>query len=43
MEDSDRVILAEKWEDVMQILGERRGENTKVAVYPNADIQYVAD
>jgi nickel-dependent lactate racemase len=42
MEDSDRVVMASKWSDVLGLLKERHGDSAKVAVYPNADIQYCA-
>ena len=36
----DRVLFLHKWDDVLQVLRESHGADTKVAVYPNADIQY---
>lgn len=40
LEDRGNVILANRWEDVAAMLRQNRGEKVKVAVYPNADIQY---
>ncbi len=39
-EDSDRVLFLYKWDDVLQFLQKVHGRGTKVAVYPNAEIQY---
>ncbi len=36
----DRVLYLHKWDDVLRVLQESHGADTKVAVYPNADIQY---
>ncbi len=36
----DRVLFLHKWDDVLQVLQESHGSNTKVAVFPNAEIQY---
>jgi nickel-dependent lactate racemase len=38
--DMDKFVLLSDWEDVLKLLRERHGPGTKVAVYPNADIQY---
>jgi nickel-dependent lactate racemase len=43
LEATDRVVTAEDWGDVLRLLGESYGESAKVALYPNADIQYSAD
>jgi nickel-dependent lactate racemase len=40
MEESDRIVLESDWSKVMELLKEGRGDGTRVAVYPNADIQY---
>jgi lactate racemase len=40
LEDSGKVVMADKWEEVMALLQKAHGAGTKVAVYPNADIQY---
>jgi nickel-dependent lactate racemase len=42
LEDMDRVVLTHDWNDVLKLLQERHGTGTRVAVYPNADIQYCA-
>jgi nickel-dependent lactate racemase len=39
--ESDRVIFRHKWNDVLELLASRKGD-TKVTVYPNAEIQYCA-
>ncbi len=41
-EEPDKTLLMYKWDDVLQILQKSHGAGTKVAVYPNADIQYCA-
>jgi len=40
LEDTEKVILMHTWEDVLKLLKESHGPGAKVAVYPNADIQY---
>jgi lactate racemase len=40
LEESDKVIMMENWQEVMALLQKDHGPGTKVAVYPNADIQY---
>jgi nickel-dependent lactate racemase len=42
LEDTDKVVLLHKWEDVLALLKERHAAGASVAVYPNADIQYTA-
>ena len=39
-EDSDRVRFIHKWDDVLEFLQKNHGADAKVAVYPNAEIQY---
>jgi len=39
-EDSDKVIFLHKWDDVLRFLQKNHGRDTKVVVYPNAEIQY---
>jgi len=41
-EKRDRILLMNKWDDVLKSLQELHGANAKVAVYPNAEIQYCA-
>jgi nickel-dependent lactate racemase len=36
----DNVLFLHNWDDVLQGLQESHGADTRVAVYPNADIQY---
>ena len=43
LEDTDKVVMMHNWVDVLKLLKERHGPGAKVAVYPNADIQYIAD
>jgi nickel-dependent lactate racemase len=40
LEDTEKVIMMHDWADVLKLLGEGHGPGTKVAVYPNADMQY---
>ncbi len=43
IENDDKVVMAHNWKDVLKLLAEGRGAGTKVAVYPNADMQYCTD
>jgi nickel-dependent lactate racemase len=43
LEDTDRVVMVDNWAQVLQLLKQDFGKQAKVAVYPNADIQYCAD
>jgi hypothetical protein len=40
IEESDKVLFVNKWDDVLEIFKSSAGADTKVAVYPSADIQY---
>jgi nickel-dependent lactate racemase len=40
LEDTDRVVMLDKWAEVLRILRQDFGKQASVAVYPNADIQY---
>jgi nickel-dependent lactate racemase len=40
LEDAGKVVMLDDWQEVLRLLGESHGAGTKVAVYPNADIQY---
>ena len=42
LEDSERVLLVNSWDDVLKLLRESHGSGAQVAVYPNSDIQYSA-
>lgn len=42
LEESERVLMMYRWEDVLRILREQYGKDARVAVYPNSDIQYCA-
>jgi nickel-dependent lactate racemase len=39
IENSPKLIMLTKWEDVIQILQDIHGDKASVAVYPNSDIQ----
>ena len=39
--ESDKVVFRHKWDDVLELLSSHK-EDTKVTVYPNAEIQYCA-
>jgi nickel-dependent lactate racemase len=38
--DTDKVVMMNEWEDVLTLLKQAHGNQAKVAVYPNSDIQY---
>jgi nickel-dependent lactate racemase len=40
LEDPDKIVLLNNWDDVLGLLQNSHGPGAKVAVYPNADIQY---
>jgi nickel-dependent lactate racemase len=40
LEDTDKVIMAHDWAEVIKLLEKKHGPGAKVAVYPDADIQY---
>jgi len=40
LEESDKVLFTNKWDDVLETFQHSGGTGTKVAVYPSADIQY---
>jgi nickel-dependent lactate racemase len=42
LEDDGKVVMAHDWADVLKLLEGSHGAGTKVAVYPNADMQYCA-
>ena len=39
-EEPDKVLLMNRWDDIVRLLQGLHGANAKVAVYPNAEIQY---
>ncbi len=41
-EEPDKVLLMNRWDDVLQLLQELHRADARVAVYPNAEIQYCA-
>jgi nickel-dependent lactate racemase len=42
LKDTDKVIMTDNWAEVLRLLQENHADGAKVAVYPNADIQYSA-
>jgi nickel-dependent lactate racemase len=42
VEESDKVLFMNDWSQVVSVLRESHGDKAKVAVYPNAEIQYCA-
>ena len=42
IEDKEKVVMMHNWADVLKLLEKDHGPGTRVAVYPNADIQYCA-
>jgi len=40
IEESDKVLFTNKWDDVLETFQDSGGTGAKVAIYPNADIQY---
>ena len=42
LEDSERIMMMNDWSQVVSRLKQRHGDNARVVVYPNADIQYCA-
>jgi nickel-dependent lactate racemase len=42
LEESDKLLMMYRWRDVLQVLQEHHRPDARVAVYPNADIQYCA-
>jgi nickel-dependent lactate racemase len=40
---TDKVVMLDKWDEVLRVLQERRGDGAKVAVYSSAEIQYCDD
>ncbi len=40
---SDRVLLLDRWDDVLRVLEGRHGDAAKVAVYSSAEIQYCGE
>jgi lactate racemase len=43
LEESDKIKMVYDWDEVMSLLRRHHGAGTRVAVYPNADIQYVSE
>jgi len=39
-EKNDKILYLDRWDDVLKLLQKSHGADTKVAVYPNAEIQY---
>lgn len=42
LEDTGKVVMVDEWQEVIRLLEENHGPGTKVAIYPDADIQYCA-
>jgi len=40
VEESDKVLFTDKWDEVLEALQDSNGNAARVAVYPSADIQY---
>ena len=40
VEESERILVLYKWNEVLEVLKEAHGSKAKVGVYPNAEIQY---
>ena len=38
--EDDRILYLDRWDDVLKLLQKPHETDTKVAVYPNAEIQY---
>jgi len=41
-DEDDKILYFSRWDDVLKLLQKSHGADTKVAVYPNAEIQYCA-
>jgi nickel-dependent lactate racemase len=39
-DEDDKILYLDRWDDVLKLLQKSHGADTKVAVYPNAAIQY---
>jgi len=39
-DENDRILYLDRWDNVLKLLQKYHGADTKVAVYPNAEIQY---
>ncbi len=40
LEEDSKILYLDRWDDVLQLLQKSHAADTKVAVYPNAEIQY---
>ncbi len=40
LDKDDKILYLDRWDDVLELLQKSHGTDTKVAVYPNAEIQY---
>jgi len=40
LDEDDKILYLDRWDGVLQVLQKSHGADTKVAVYPNAEIQY---
>ncbi|GAJ20776.1 unnamed protein product, partial [marine sediment metagenome] len=39
-DEDDKILYLDRWDDVLKLLQKSHGADTKVAVYPNAEIQH---
>lgn len=39
----EKVVLVDRWDSVLEILGKKHGSTAKVAIYSSAEIQYCSD
>ena len=42
LDEDDKILYLRRWDDVLKLLQKSHGADTKVAVYPNVEIQYCA-
>ena len=42
LDENDKILYLDRWDDVLKLLQKSHGTDTKVAVYSNSDIQYCA-
>ncbi len=39
-DDDARITYCRRWDEVLKLLQETHGDGARVAIYPNAEIQY---
>ncbi len=42
IEESDKILMFDRWDDVLRVLQESHGTDARVVVFPNSEIQYCA-